>query len=57
MTYAKTANLIKVIDQLETFAICLNRELKRDVIDYAQVERYEKWVAEAKQDIFDIASK
>ena len=57
MTFAETAKLIKVIDQLETFSICLDRELKKDKIDYAEVERYEKWVAEAKQDIFDIASK
>ena len=57
MTYAETAKLVKVIGQLETFTIRLERELKKEEADYAEIERYERWVAEAKQDIFDIASK
>ena len=57
MTYSETAKLIKAIKQLETFTICLERELKKETLEQDEIERFELWVEEAKQEIFDIASK
>ena len=57
MTYSETAKLIKAIGHLETFTICLERELKKETPDQDEAAKLEIWVEEAKQDIFDIASK
>tara|TARA_B110000902_G_scaffold124467_1_gene145332 strand:- start:1516 stop:1689 length:174 start_codon:yes stop_codon:yes gene_type:complete len=57
MTFEETNKLVKAINHLETWSRALDREFKKEETDYEQVETYQKWLDEAKQDIFEVASR
>tara|TARA_R110000822_G_scaffold732_1_gene3331 strand:- start:1162 stop:1335 length:174 start_codon:yes stop_codon:yes gene_type:complete len=57
MTFAETDKLVKAIGHVETWSRALDREFKKAVTDFEQVETYQKWLDEAKQDIFEVASR
>jgi hypothetical protein len=57
MTYAETVEVIKAIDEVETWASAIARELEKESIDYDRVTRLEGFLQEAKEKVFDIAKE
>ena len=57
MTFAETHKLVNAIASVETWGRSLDRLHRQDVMDFDQITNVEKWLEEAKQEIFDIASK
>ena len=57
MTYAETNNLVKALDQIETWASAIAREHAKESIDYDRMATLEKYLQEAKEKIFSIANK
>ena len=58
MTYEKTARLVNAINDLEIWSRSLQRENEKDGgSDRDHIQRLEKWVAEARQEIFDVATE
>ena len=57
MTYAETNTLVKAIDEIETWAYAIAREQEKESVDYDRVTRLEGFLRDAKEKVFDIASK
>jgi hypothetical protein len=57
MTFAETNKLVRAISSLESWTLALNREFKKEETDFDQVEKYQRWLDEAKQEIFEVASR
>lgn len=58
MTFEKTARLVNAISSLETWSRSLERQSSRDGgADWDEVQRIEKWAAQSRQEIFDLASE
>ena len=57
MTFAETNKLVKAINYLETWTRSMERENSKEEQDYAEIARLQKWIDEAKQEIFEVASK
>jgi len=58
MTFEKTARLVNAIRNLETWTRSLERQHSKDGgADYEEAQRIEKWAAQSRQEIFDLASE
>ena len=57
MTYAETNTLVKAIDEIETWAYAIAAEREKESVDYDRVTRLEGFLRDAKEKVFDIASK
>ena len=57
MTFAKTQSLVNAIEQVETWANAIAREQRKDDIDWTRMSDLEKYLEEAKETIFNIASE
>ena len=57
MTYAETKTLMDAIHEVETWTRALEREWAKENTDFKQVKEYEAWLSEAKQKIFDVATR
>ena len=57
MTYAETNDLVKALDQIETWASAIAREHAKESIDYDRILTLEKYLQEAKETAFNIANK
>ena len=57
MTFAETHKLVNAIASVETWTRAIERLHSDEVVDFKRLAQAEKWLAEAKQEIFDIASK
>ena len=57
MTYAETHDLVKAIEQIDTFASSIAREYEEKSIDYDRMAMLEKYLQEAKEKVFNIAKK
>tara|TARA_R110001606_G_scaffold382181_1_gene543809 strand:- start:425 stop:598 length:174 start_codon:yes stop_codon:yes gene_type:complete len=57
MTFAETDKLLKAINYLETWARAMQREINNEEVDEKQVAEYQKWIDEAKQEIFEFCTK
>jgi len=57
MTYAETSDLVRAIDEIETWAGSIMREHAKESMDYDRILTMEKYLKEAKEKIFDIANK
>mgnify|MGYP003624921822 FL=1 len=57
MTYPDTHKLVTAISALETWSRALERQHNKEgATNYEEIGRIEKWLAEARQDIFDVAN-
>ena len=56
MTYAETNELVKAIDEIETWASAIARERAKESIEYDRVTRLEGFLREAKEKVFDKAA-
>ena len=57
MTFAETDKLVKSINRLETWARSMQREINNEEVDEKQVAEYQKWINNAKQEIFELCTK
>ena len=57
MTYAETDTLVKAIDEIGTWASAIARESEKESVDYDRVTRLEGFLRDAKERVFDIATK
>jgi hypothetical protein len=57
MTFAETSKIVKAINDLESWTQTLYRLHSQETWDFEQITNVERWIAEAKQEIFDLASK
>ena len=57
MTYAETNDLVKAIDQIETWASAIAREYEKESIDCDRMATLETYLQEAKEKVFNIANK
>ena len=57
MNFAQTEKLVKAIGYLETWTRSIERENRKEEKDYTEIAQLEKWLEEAKQEIFDLANK
>jgi hypothetical protein len=57
MNFAQTEKLVKAIGYLETWTRSIERENRKEEKDYTEIAQLEKWLEEAKQEIFDLASR
>ena len=57
MNFQETEKLVQMINDVESWAVSLYRETDKEDTDWDRVERYRGWLAEAKEEIFKIASK
>jgi hypothetical protein len=57
MTFAETDKLVKSINRLETWARSMQREINNEEVDEKQVAEYQKWIDNAKQEIFELCTK
>ena len=57
MTYAQTNELIKALDQIETWASAIARGHAKESIDYDRMATLEKYLQDAKEAAFNIANK
>lgn len=52
MNYEQTADLLRNLENIETYAKAYQREIARDNTDYDDLETYERYVLEAKEVVF-----
>jgi hypothetical protein len=57
MNFQETEKLVQMINDVESWAVSLHRELDKKDTDWNRVERYKGWLAEAKEELFKVASK
>ena len=57
MTFAETHKLVNAISALETWTRAIDRLHKKEAWDYDEIEKVQKWLDEAKQEIFEVASR
>ena len=57
MTYDEASKLVKAIDEIETWTRAYEREGDKENPDWDKLSEYTKWLKEAKEKVFDIASK
>lgn len=59
MTYAETAKLVAAINEIETWTRAIQREEQKAFgeTDFDQIAKYSEWLGEAKQSVFEIASR
>jgi|TARA_R110001592_G_scaffold312118_1_gene587156 hypothetical protein len=57
MTYEETHKLVNAISALETWTRAIDRLHKKEAWDYDEIEKVQKWLDEAKQEIFEVASR
>jgi hypothetical protein len=57
MNFQETEKLVQMINDVESWAVSLHRELDKVGTDWDRVERYRGWLAEAKEELFKVASK
>ena len=58
MTYSETNKIVNAISALETWSRSLERQNNKEgEYNYAEVKRIEKWLTEARQEIFDLVNK
>ena len=57
MTYAETNTLIKAIDEIETWTTAIAAEREKESVNYDRVTRFEKFLRDAKEKVFNIANK
>ena len=57
MTYSDTHKIVTAISALETWTRALERQHNKEgATNYEEIGRIEKWMGEARQDIFDVAN-
>ena len=52
MNYEQTADLLRNLENIETYSKAYQREISRDNTDYDDLETYERYVLEAKEIVF-----
>ena len=57
MTYAETKTLLDAIANIECFTLSSYRQINRDDTDWDEIEKCDRWAAEAKQQILDLCNK
>tara|TARA_R110000787_G_scaffold241216_2_gene347421 strand:+ start:380 stop:574 length:195 start_codon:yes stop_codon:yes gene_type:complete len=57
MNYEDTHKLVNAISALETWTRAIDRLHKKEAWDYDEIEKVQKWLDEAKQEIFEVASR
>tara|TARA_R110000782_G_scaffold187434_1_gene277596 strand:+ start:406 stop:582 length:177 start_codon:yes stop_codon:yes gene_type:complete len=58
MNFQETEKLVQMINDVESWAVSLYREIEnKEGTDWNRVERYKGWLAEAKEGLFKVASK
>lgn len=57
MTYAETKEVMETIARLKLFAEAVGREKQKDSWDWAVIEKLEKYLEEAEQDLFTMYCK
>ena len=57
MTYTQTNNLIKAIDEIETWASDIERECAKESFDYERAIKLEGLLQEAKERVFNLVNK
>ena len=57
MTYTQTNNLIKAIDEIETWASDIERECAKESFDHDRAIRLEGLLQEAKERVFNLVNK
>ena len=57
MTYPDTHKLVTAISALETWTRALERQHNKEgATNYEEIGRIDKWLTEARQEIFDVAN-
>ena len=54
MNYEQTADLLRNLENIETYSKAYQREIARDNTDYDDLENYERYVMEAKEIVFEL---
>jgi hypothetical protein len=57
MNFQETEKLVQMINDVEFWAGSLYREINKEDTDLKRVESYKGWLAEAKDELFKVASK
>lgn len=54
MNYQQAKKLINAMNEIETWANQYQREILKDDPDWSRIDQGQKWIDEAKQEIFDL---
>jgi hypothetical protein len=57
MTFAETTKLVEALNSIETWVTAIIREKDKDNPDRKELEKFQKYLEQDRQIVFDIANK